>query len=61
MKVRLGEDTGERHIELDSFAISKAKHCPVRRRRRKRFSFIFFSDSWSINGDRNNIRNYWIC
>lgn len=43
MKARLTEEKGKRHDELDSFAISKAMHHPVRQRRRKRLSFSFMT------------------
>lgn len=41
MKTRLAEDKGERHGELDSFAISKVMHRPVRNEGGKDFPFLF--------------------
>lgn len=59
MKARMGEGKGERHSEVDRFAISK-NHAPSNKTAKEENTFIFFSDSWSINGCCNNIRNYWI-
>lgn len=43
MKARMGEGKGERHSEVDRFAISKTTLLPIRQRRRKTLSFSFLT------------------
>ena len=61
---RMGEENGQgtcgedRNSERYRFVISKRCVHSTKTVNEKNI-FLFFSDSWSINGCCNNTRNYW--